>query len=98
LPKPANIVVLAPADNVGIALADIGGDAAAQSLDDHAVPTAEAIPQGHKVALRPIEPGEPIIRFGVPVGIATARITTGRLVHIHNVRSQYIDNDENHYE
>lgn len=98
MPKPANIVVLAPADNVGIALADIGGAATAQSLDGHAVPTAESIPQGHKVALHAIEPGEPIVRFGVPVGIATVRIATGRLVHIHNVRSQYIDNDENHYE
>jgi hypothetical protein len=34
----------------------------------------------------------------VPVGIATLPIDAGRHVHVHNVRSQYIDNDENHYE
>lgn len=98
LPNPANIVVLATADNVGIALADIGAEATARSLDGYDVVTSEAIPQGHKVALRAIAPGAPIVRFGVPVGIATLPIAAGRLVHIHNVRSQYIDNHENHYE
>jgi hypothetical protein len=98
LPNPANIVVLAAADNVAIALADIAGAATARSLDGHEVATAEAIPQGHKLALRPIGPGEVIVRFGVPVGIATLPIDAGRHVHVHNVRSQYIDNDENHYE
>ncbi len=98
LPDPANIVVLAAADNVGIAVADIALESIARSLDGHRVAAAEAIPQGHKIALRAIEADAPIVRFGVPVGIATLPIAPGRLVHIHNVRSQYIDNDENHYE
>ena len=98
MPDAANIVVLAAADNVGIALADIAPDGAARSLDGHGIAAEEAIPQGHKIALRRIAPGEAIIRFGVPVGIATLPIAAGRLVHIHNVRSQYIVNDDNHYE
>ena len=59
---------------------------------------ARRIPLGHKIALRPIAAGEKIVRFGVPVGIATADIAPGRLVHVHNVRSQYLDNVEDHYE
>jgi altronate hydrolase len=98
MPNTANMVVLSTADNVGIAIADIEDHAVAQSLDGRRVETGEAIPLGHKVALRPIASGESIVRFGVPVGIATLSIDAGRLVHIHNVRSQYIDNDENHYE
>ena len=50
------------------------------------------------VALRRIARGAKIVRFGVPVGIATADIEPGALVHVHNVASQYPDNVEDHYE
>jgi len=92
------MVVLSAADNVGIALADIAGDDLAEALDGRSVEAGETIPLGHKVALRPIAAGEEIVRFGVPVGIATLSIDAGRLVHVHNVRSRHFDNDENHYE
>jgi hypothetical protein len=58
----------------------------------------ESIPLGHKIALGEIKTGDPIVRFGVPVGLATKSIATGQLVHVHNVRSQYLDNIEDHYE
>lgn len=96
--RDANIVVLSPHDNVAIAVADIPAGAGARSAEGVSVTAVEAIPLGHKVALRAIAEGERIVRFGVPVGIATATIGEGRLVHIHNVRSQYLDNVENHYE
>ena len=40
------------------------------------------IPYGHKVAVKPIKKGEPII------GVATADIDTGAYVHVHNLDSQ----------
>ena len=64
----------------------------------HGVTANEAIPLGHKVALEPIPSSALIVRFGVPVGIATADIRPGSLVHVHNVKSQYLDNVEDHYE
>jgi hypothetical protein len=96
--EAANIVVFTEADNVGIALRDIAAGALARSAASRSVRAAEAIPVGHKIALGPIGREEPIVRFGVPVGIATEAIETGRLVHVHNVRSQYLDNAEDHYE
>ena len=97
--KPqANIVVLAEGDNVGIAVNEIGSGEAACSATGQEIPALEAIPLGHKIALRRIGKDEKIVRFGVPVGIATVDIPEGRLVHIHNVRSQYLDNVEDHYE
>ena len=93
-----NIVVLAAADNVGIALRDIETNEAARSAGGSSIAAREAIPLGHKIALADIESGQAIVRFGVPVGIATKPIAPGQLVHVHNVRSRYLDNVEDHYE
>lgn len=44
------------------------------------------IPFGHKVALREIRSGEPIIKYGVPIGVATNDISPGMHVHVHNCK------------
>jgi len=43
------------------------------------------VPAGHKVALRAIEPGEPIVKGGAVIGHASAPIEAGGHVHTHNV-------------
>jgi altronate hydrolase len=48
------------------------------------VTTAERIPAGHKVAIRPIATGEPIRRYGQIIGFATAPIAPGQHVHTQN--------------
>ena len=49
----------------------------------------EKIPAGHKMALRKIEKGEKIIKYGVAIGEATKDITPGSWVHLHCMRSLY---------
>jgi hypothetical protein len=93
-----NMIVLGSADNVGIALSDIAAGELASDAVGRSLAAAEAIPQGHKIALAPIDAGARIVRFGVPVAIAVPAIPAGHLVHVHNVRSQYLDNDADHYE
>ena len=51
------------------------------------VKTKQAIPKGHKVAVKPIKKGEEVIKYGVPIGRAKFNIDIGEYVHIHNVRS-----------
>jgi altronate dehydratase len=46
------------------------------------------IPMGHKFALRDIEEGGAVIKYGEPIGQTTAKITRGEHVHIHNVVSE----------
>ena len=46
------------------------------------------IPLGHKFALKDITEGEPVIKYGEPIGQGTMRIPRGEHVHIHNVLSQ----------
>jgi altronate dehydratase small subunit len=45
------------------------------------------IPMGHKFALRDIEAGADVIKYGEPIGKTTARISRGEHVHVHNVVS-----------
>jgi altronate dehydratase small subunit len=46
------------------------------------------IPMGHKFALKDIEEGEAVTKYGEPIGQSTAKITRGEHVHVHNVVSQ----------
>jgi hypothetical protein len=96
--RRANIVRLAAVDNVAVALSDIAAGELAVDRADLAVTAQERIPQGHKIAVRPIGADEPIVRFGMAVGLARSAIAKGTLVHIHNVRSRYLDNEVDHYE
>lgn len=50
---------------------------------------AEEIPEGHKVAIRPVKKGEAVIKYGVPIGEATADIQAGQWVHLHCMKSSY---------
>ena len=52
------------------------------------VEAAEAIAAGHKVALCPIVAGEPVVKYGVTIGLASADIAAGAWVHTHNCRSR----------
>ncbi|MBQ2956132.1 MAG: altronate dehydratase [Clostridia bacterium] len=52
-----------------------------------ALETTESVPAGHKFALRDIQEGETIIKYGDPIGTATAFIPEGSHVHTHNVRT-----------
>ena len=79
-------LVISERDNVATALEPLE---AGRQLDlaGCSVTTIETIGSGHKVALRPIAAGQPVIKYGSPIGIATADIPPGAHVHTHNVAS-----------
>src|SRR5262249_44046556 len=45
------------------------------------------IPAGHKIAVSPIDAEQSAIKYGVPIGVATAPIERGDWVHSHNLRT-----------
>lgn len=53
------------------------------------IAAVESIPKGHKLAVRAIEPGEAVVKYGVPIGTATAHIAPGSWIHMHCMRSNY---------
>lgn len=81
-----SVLVISDRDNVATALEAL--DAGRElSVGGQTIVVGERVPSGHKVALRQIEPGEAILKYGNPIGTATARIPAGHHVHVHNVAS-----------
>jgi altronate dehydratase len=79
-------IVISGEDNVATALEPIERG---QTIRAGAttVTAAEAIPRGHKIALRPIPAGGRVIKYGSPIGTASHAIDAGAHVHTHNVAS-----------
>jgi hypothetical protein len=80
------IQMISERDNVATALEalEAGRQLSAQGMS---VTVCETIPRGHKVAVRAIASGEPVVKYGSPIGIASADIPVGAHVHTHNVAS-----------
>lgn len=57
----------------------------------------EAVPPGHKYALRNISAGEYIIKYGEIIGRATRNIDKGEWVHTHNLKTHLDENTEYAY-
>ncbi len=85
---PVRILLLSEADNVGVALTAIAPGVCV-SVGGAAVAVREAIPAGHKIAVRPIAEGESVVKYGAPIGEATRTIAPGEHVHVHNLKSRY---------
>ena len=53
----------------------------------HPLDNVEVRDDGHKYAIRPIAPGENVIKYGMPIGHAKVQIDPGEHVHTHNLAS-----------
>ncbi len=80
------LVQITPKDMVAVALQPL---TAGEAVDYGAgtVTPLQDIPMGHKVALRDIAKGEPVIKYGFPIGSATEDIPAGGHVHVHNIHT-----------
>jgi len=85
-------VRISPNDNVATALNDLtSGDTAEVSERDGSsfvLRSVEAVPFGHKIAVKPIGQGEDVIKYGASIGVATQDIGEGEYVHTHNLASK----------
>ena len=82
------LLLLDQADNVLVATARIrGGERIV--IEGGAVALEADLPIGHKLARRRIAAGERVLKYGAPIGVATADIEAGGHVHVHNLRSDY---------
>jgi altronate dehydratase small subunit len=59
-------------------------------IDGQPAKMAVALGIGHKIARRTIREGEPIVKYGIIIGTATADIPRGDHIHTHNMKSNYI--------
>ncbi len=92
--KPASgpTIRLHDNDNVLIARTEIGIGAKL----DGGLTSRSQIPAGHKIAARAIKQGEPILKYAVTIGFASADIPAGTYVHSHNMEFREFDRDYAH--
>lgn len=85
-------VVLSPLDDVAVALRDIrAGEIVSLPAEDGGEPIAvralQDVPRGHKLALRAVEAGRHVRKYGYSIGIARENIPAGGWVHTHNLKT-----------
>ncbi len=93
--KPARVIVINEKDNVATALQGLSAGAEV-SVEIQGrlqrITILSDIPMGHKFALKDMEKGEAVIKYGEPIGQGRTKIARGEHVHVHNVTSQKREN------
>ncbi len=75
-----------PDDKVAVALRPLSAGTVV-SVGDVSVTLAEDIPQGHKFALYDLDEGEPVIKYGYPIGVTKEPVKAGQWLHVHNMKT-----------
>ena len=85
-----NALIASPKDSV-VTLTDkvSVGDQVMYFLNDELVSVTALgdVPQYHKLAVKAVKQGDPVIKYGEVIGIAKADIRPGEHVHTHNLSS-----------
>lgn len=81
------VLVINEKDNVGVALEDIAAGSNVSLPGGSEFPAENDIPYSHKVAIRKINAGEGMIKYGETIGTAARDIEVGEWVHTHNMES-----------
>ena len=81
-----------------IATRDIAVGEEARDAKGRTLTAREPFPSATRSRSRRSPPAPTSAAWRSPVGIATSAIGEGDLVHVHNVKSHYLENDEDHYE
>ena len=83
-------------DNVAVALESLPQGSVVE-VDGITLTVGSNVPAGHKVALSPIGEGEPVVKYGYPIGKAKNDIKKGEWVHTFNVKTALSEEAEYTY-
>jgi altronate hydrolase len=99
--KTAKAIRIHTLDTVAVALEPLAkGEAIAvegAAFGGMPLVCADDIPSGHKIALKDIEKGETVVKYGHPIGEASLAIPAGAHVHTHNMRTLLAETPEYHW-
>jgi altronate dehydratase len=93
----AALIRLADRDNVAVATRNLTRGTVV-SVGGEELTTVDLIPFAHKVAICAIAKDAQVFKYGVPIGRAKVAIAPGQHVHVHNIRSDYVNNEVDHFE
>ncbi|MEH7179278.1 UxaA family hydrolase [Neobacillus vireti] len=81
-------IVMSEIDNVATLLKEVeAGESLQYAINGRkeTVTAKQAIPFGHKIAIKAIHPSEHIVKYGQVIGAAIVEISPGEHVHVHNI-------------
>ena len=86
----SKLLRLDPLDNILVTIQTLeAGESVI--INGEAVIVPARLTLGHKLAARDIRCGEKILKYHMPIGSATRDIAAGEHVHLHNMKSDYMD-------
>src|SRR5438552_14818458 len=85
-------VQLRPEDNVAVAARNLSAGTEVQN-NGRMLQLGARVGLGHKLALRDIQKGEAIYKYGQIIGFASQDIPAGSHVHVHNVSAAAFERD-----
>ena len=83
------LLLLSERDNVIVTCASLKSGEIV-TLDGEDVTVRADAPLGFKIARRDLAPGDKVLKYGAIIGSATAAIQRGDVVHLHNMKSDYL--------
>ena len=89
----AHFLVHDSRDNVGVVVRDVkpGESLIGKSTDNGGgfrLTARQAIPLGHKIALKDFKAGDTVLKYGEDIGKVIADIRAGEHVHVHNLKTK----------
>jgi altronate dehydratase small subunit len=85
----SRLLLLSEQDNVVIARTNLARSDVV-TIDSVQVTLSEDIHLGFKIARCDLSAGQKVLKYGAVIGSATADIRRGDIVHLHNMRSDYL--------
>jgi (2R)-sulfolactate sulfo-lyase subunit alpha len=89
-----HVVLHDAADTVAVAVVEgiqAGTTLTAWIMDDDRTVTITAlqdIPMGHKIAMKDMQVGDTVIKYGVDIGKVVAPAKQGQHAHVHNIKTK----------
>ena len=89
-----HFIVHEPSDSVGVVVVEqvnVGEEVSGWVMETDesiSIRISENIPLGHKLALKDINLGETIFKYGEDIGKAVSAISKGGHVHVQNVKTK----------
>lgn len=83
----AKCLVLNQKDNLAVAVDQVMSGELVELSNGEKLKALNEVPFAHKIAIKSISRGEKVFKYGEVIGEATANISAGQHVHVHNIRS-----------
>lgn len=82
---PSRAIRVNRSDNVAVVLGEVRAGDEVMLVAGWVEVARHSIPPGHKMAIRYMRAGEPVINSGEIIGFAIRPIQPGEYVHVHNL-------------